>query len=171
MVRKSLLQYFFLLLLFLLPGASRAQAQEFYQFINASSCDYNLPTNGLVLVGGWVLVGENATVYCAIPQPLTPTPQTGPLQLLDRVRYEGLNFSAQNQSAIVIAQVCIFISTARNVVVQCGIPHVSDQPGRFSDVAIAPVNDEATGAYIAFTFTPTNLNTFLYQAQAFWTRP
>jgi hypothetical protein len=86
------------------------------------------------------------------------------------VRYEGLNFSGQNQTSYVIAQACTFISTARNVVIECGAPNVSNQPGRFSDIANVPFNDEATGAYIAFTFSP-NLFAFLYQAEAFWTQP
>jgi hypothetical protein len=164
MAHKSLLQYFVPLILLLpLPGA-HAQT-ELYQFINGSTCDYN--RDAAVAVNGSRIAALGTTIYCGIPQPLTPV--TGPQPVLSRVAFEGENTSSPGGAGSIRAQACIFISTARFVVVQCGPPSIDVLPGRFSGTAAVPTNDEATGAYIGFTFRE-GIQSFIYQIQAFWTR-
>jgi hypothetical protein len=166
MMHKSLLQYFVPLILLLPAPGADAQTEQ-YQFINGSACDYN--RDAAVAVAGSLIAALGTTIYCGIPQPLTPTPNTGPLPVLTRVAFEGENTSSPSGAGSIRAQACIFISTARFVVVQCGPPSIDVLPGRFSGTAAVPTNDEATGAYIGFTFRE-GIQSFIYQIQAFWTR-
>jgi hypothetical protein len=166
MMHKSLLQYLLPFLLLLPTPKGHAQTRQ-YQFINGTSCDYN--RDAAVAVAGSRIVALGTTIYCAIPQPLTPAFSPGPLQVLSHVAFEGENTSVPGISGSVFAQACIFISTARILVLQCGPPRTNSLPGRFSDIAVVPNNDEATGAYISFTFRE-GIQSFIYQTQAFWTR-